>query len=48
MLIQINHIFLLSGRFHVLDVEFIESLKYFNSHFWIYSILILTFEYILF
>ena len=33
MLIQISHNFLLSRRIHVLDVEFIKSLKYFNFRF---------------
>ena len=39
MLIQIIHIFYYHGRFHVLGVEFMESLKYLIFHFWIYFIL---------
>ena len=39
MLIQIIPIFYYHGRFHVLDVEFMESLKYLK---------VFAFEYILF
>ena len=39
MLIQIIHIFYYHGRFYVLDVEFIKSLKYLNFCFRIYFIL---------
>ena len=39
MLIQIIHIFYYHERFHVLDVEFMKSLKYFNFCCWIYFIL---------
>ena len=33
MLIQIIHIFYYHGRFHVLDVELMKSLKYLNFCF---------------
>ena len=33
MLIQIIYIFYYLGRFHVLDVEFMKSLKYLNFAF---------------
>ena len=43
MLIQIIYIFYYHGRFvmgdHVLDVEFMKSIKYFNFCFWKYFIL---------
>ena len=39
MLIQIIHIFYYPGKFHVLDVEFMKSLKYLNFRFLIYLLL---------
>ena len=39
MLIQIIRIFYYHGRFHVLDVEFINSLQYLNFLFLIYFII---------